>query len=217
MPRCSRVFDDAGFETARALQGGVVEVVLQLDRTRPAVVERRDERDHVAVAASLKPFFEPLSVAVIGASSRRGTIGGELFRNILAADFAGAAYPVNRGGEPVGGVPGYADIADARGRRSGCHVRPRRACARRRSVGARNRRESVCVISAGFAETGAGGKERQDELLALVRAHGAASSDRTASGSTNTDPAERDVRAGLPAGRIGFSSQSGALGLAILE
>ena len=65
---------------------------------------RVEERDHVAVAASLRPFFEPRSVAVIGASRRRGSIGGELFRNVLEADFDGAAYPVNRGGEPVAGV-----------------------------------------------------------------------------------------------------------------
>ena len=69
-------------------------------------------RDHVAVRASLQPFFEPRSVAVLGASSRRGSIGGELFRNILAADFHGAAYPVNRKGDPVAGVRGYAGVGE---------------------------------------------------------------------------------------------------------
>ena len=56
---------------------------------------------------------------MIGASRRRGSIGGELFRNILEADFAGAAYPVNRGGEPVAGVRGYTlDRARSRTRSS---------------------------------------------------------------------------------------------------
>ena len=81
---------------------------------------------------------------MIGASRRRGSIGGELFRNVLAADFDGAAYPVNRDGEPVAGVRGYASIAEipdpvdlavicvpgpagARGRRGGARAR---ACAR---------------------------------------------------------------------------------------
>ena len=91
-----RVFDDAGFESARTLQGGVIEVVLRVRSGSSAVA---DHRDHVAVAASLKPFFTPASVAVIGASPRRGTIGGELFRNILSADFVGSVYPVNRGGD----------------------------------------------------------------------------------------------------------------------
>jgi hypothetical protein len=58
------------------------------------------------VVASLRSFFEPRSVAIIGASPRRGTIGGELFRNVLAAGFAGPAYPVNRRGDPVAGIPG---------------------------------------------------------------------------------------------------------------
>ena len=100
--------------------------------------ERVDERDHVAVAASLRPFFEPRSVAVVGASQRRGTIGGELFRNILAGDFAGAAYPVNRDGEPVAGVRGYTvGRRDPRRRSTSrssacpartCSTRPRRRC-----------------------------------------------------------------------------------------
>src|SRR5262249_62342901 len=62
--------------------------------------------------ASLRPFFRPRSVAVVGASARRGTIGGELFRNVLAGEFAGAAYPVNRRAEPVGGVRAYASIEE---------------------------------------------------------------------------------------------------------
>src|SRR5947208_1365847 len=71
---------------------------------------RVEERDHVAVAASLRPFFEPASVAVVGASRRRGSIGGELFRNMLEADFHGAVYPVNRTGEPVAGVRAFSSI-----------------------------------------------------------------------------------------------------------
>ena len=106
------VFDDAGFETVRTLQDGVVEVILRLGTPGSTFADRRDLRDHVAVAASLRAFFEPHAVAVIGASARRGTIGGELFRNVLEGDFTGAVYPVNRGAEPVGGVAGYAACAD---------------------------------------------------------------------------------------------------------
>src|SRR5471032_264361 len=90
-----RVFEDAGFAVRRKLGGGVVEVRLDIASTA-ASRERVGERDHLAVVASLRPFFAPGSVAVIGASPRRGTVGGELFRNILAADFAGAAYQIGR-------------------------------------------------------------------------------------------------------------------------
>jgi acetyl coenzyme A synthetase (ADP forming)-like protein len=215
-----RVFDDAGFESTRALQEGVVEVVLRLDASQPSVVARRDERDHVAVVTSLEPFFRPASVAVLGASPRRGTIGGELFRNILAGDFSGAAYPVNRGGEPVGGVPGYADIGDvpvivdlAVICVPGPHVVDAARAALARGV------KALCVISAGFAETGAEGRARQDELLATVRAHGARLIGPNCLGiaSSATRLNATFARRAAPPGRIGFSSQSGALGLALLE
>ncbi len=88
-------------------------MTLRLASHGSTVAERRDRRDHVAVAASLRPFF----AAALGRRHRRlrraaGTIGGELFRNVLEADFAGAVYPVNRGGEPVGGVAGYTSCAE---------------------------------------------------------------------------------------------------------
>jgi RimJ/RimL family protein N-acetyltransferase len=85
-----RVFEDAGFELTRELAGGTLEVEFPIAPTA-RFVARLDERDHVAVVASLRPFFEPAGVAVVGASRRRGTIGGELFRNILEGDFQGAA------------------------------------------------------------------------------------------------------------------------------
>ena len=92
-----RVFDDAGFEAAVRFKGRDRSDAPPRLGGRP---RNGDLRDHVAVAASLRPFFKPASVAVIGASPRRGTIGGELFRNVLDADFTGSVYPVNRGGEP---------------------------------------------------------------------------------------------------------------------
>ena len=135
---------------------------------------RVESRDHVGVVASLRPFFEPKSVAVIGASRRRGTIGGELFRNILEADFKGVAYPVNRNAEPVAGVRAYSTIDElpelvdlAVICLPGGQVLETAEAALRHGV------RALCVISAGFAETGHDGRARQDRLLALVRAHGA--------------------------------------------
>ena len=81
------VFEAAGFELTRELEGGELEVQFPIASTE-SYREHVDARDHEAVVASLEPFFEPQSVAVIGASKRRGSIGGELFRNILAGDFA---------------------------------------------------------------------------------------------------------------------------------
>ena len=167
------VFTGAGFDVVRELEHGEVEVSFPIAPTE-TLQARVEERDHVAVAASLRPFFEPASVAVIGASRRRGSIGGELFRNVLEADFDGAAYPVNRGGEPVAGVRGYGsitEIPDEIELAVICVPGPRVLEAAEEAL-ARGVR-ALCVISSGFAETGEEGRERQEQLLALVRAHGA--------------------------------------------
>ncbi len=87
-----RVFSEAGFTVSRTFAGGVVEVTFPIATTADYATHVA-ARDHTAVAASLRSFFEPRSVAVLGASPRRGTIGGELFRNILAGDFTGASLP----------------------------------------------------------------------------------------------------------------------------
>jgi acetyl coenzyme A synthetase (ADP forming)-like protein len=162
----------------------------------------------------------PRTVAVFGASPRRGTIGGELFRNILAGEFAGAAYPINRTGTPVAGVRAYmtaAEIPDEIDLAVICvpaaHVLEAAEEALRRGT------RAICVISAGFTETGTEGKQRQGELLAVVRAHGARLIGPNCLGVAVTGPrlnATFGPRA-LPPGNIAFSSQSGALGLALLE
>jgi len=214
-----RVFAEAGFQTSRTTESGTTEVRLRLAST-DTLVARIDERDHVAVAASLKPFFSPDSVAVIGASPRARSIGGELFRNILRGDFVGAAYPVNRSGGSVAGVRAYESVAQigepvdlAIVCLPGETVLEAAAEALRAGV------RALCVISAGFAETGPAGRERQERLVELVRASGARLLGPNCLGIAvsasrlNATFAPRS----LPAGSVGFSSQSGALGLAVLE
>jgi acetyl coenzyme A synthetase (ADP forming)-like protein len=214
-----RVFEDAGFDVTRSLAGGEVEVRFAIAPTA-GYQERVDLRDHEAVAISLRPFFAPRTVAVFGASPRRGTIGGELFRNILAAEFSGAAYPINRTGTPVAGVRAYttaAQIPDEIDLAVIClpaaHVLEAADEALRQGT------RAICVISAGFTETGAEGRQRQEQLLALVRAHGA-----RLIGPNCLGIAVSGVRLNatfgpraLPPGNVAFSSQSGALGLALLE
>ena len=213
------VFEGAGLEVTRELDGGEFEVCFPVAATE-RYRSRVDERDHLAVTASLRPFFEPKSLAVIGASRRRGSIGGELFRNVLTADFAGAAYPVNRDGEPVAGVPAYASIEDvpvvvdlAVVCLPGPLVLEAAEATLARGV------KALCVISSGFAEVGAEGRERQERLLGLIRAHGGRLVGPNCLGiavprlGLNATFGPRP----LPPGPIAFSSQSGALGLALLE
>jgi acetyl coenzyme A synthetase (ADP forming)-like protein len=214
-----QVLADAGFEAARTMEHGAVEVRLRVEATG-VVRTRIDERDHVAVAASLEPFFAPNAVAVIGASPRAGSIGGELFRNVLRGEFTGVAYPVNRSAEPVAGVRAYQTVA-AIGEPvdlaivcvPGSAVLD--AAAEALAAGVR----ALCVISAGFAETGAEGIERQQRLLALVRASGVRMLGPNCLGIAIAAPRLNATFGphGIARGNVGFSSQSGALGLAVLE
>ena len=213
------VFEKAGFELTRQREGGVVEVEFPIAATEH-FEHSVEERDHTAVVASLRPFFEPASVAVVGASPRRGTIGGELFRNVLTGDFAGAAYPVNPKGTAVAGVRAYRTVSEipdpvdlAVIAVPSLHVLAAAEDALRTGV------RALVVISAGFAEVGSEGAERQQQLVALVRSHGARLIGPNCLGIAVAGPSLNATFAArsAPSGSIGFSSQSGALGLALLE
>jgi acetyl coenzyme A synthetase (ADP forming)-like protein len=213
------VFEAVGFSVTRVLDRGTIEVAFPIAATEEYLAHV-DERDHLAVVASLRPFFAPTSIAVVGASPRPESIGGRLFRNVLDAEFVGTAYPLNRTGDPVASVRAYRtfeevpEIVDlAVICLPGAHVLEAAEAAL--SAGVR----ALCVISAGFAEMGSEGRERQDRLLALVRAHGGRLIGPNCLGVAVAAPrlnATFGPRA-LPPGSIGFSSQSGALGLALLE
>jgi acetate---CoA ligase (ADP-forming) len=213
------VFRDAGFAVTRAGAGGELEIRFPIAATS-GYREHVAARDHVAVRASLEPFFQPRSVAVIGASKRRGSIGGELFRNILAGDYEGSVYPVNRNGDPVAGVRGYrtvGEIADRIDLAVVCVPGEQVLDAADDALASGIR--ALVVISAGFAETGAAGAVRQERLLALARDHGARLLGPNCLGIASSAVHLNATFAprGFPEGKIGFSSQSGALGLALLE
>ena len=209
----------SGFAVEQRAAHGVIEATMLIEPTR-GYVERVDDRDHVGVAASLRPFLAPAGVAVYGASARRGTIGGELFRNILAGHFPGPVVPINLRGEAVEGVPGATTLAGTSPRvdlalicvpAGGVLAAAHDALA----SGVR----SLCVISAGFAEVGSEGAARQDALLDAVRAHGGRLIGPNCLGiASSAHQLNATFAAGaLPAGDVGFASQSGALGLAVVE
>ena len=214
-----RVFEHVGFAVTRELDGGVVEVVFPIAPTE-SYRETVDSRDHLGVVASLGPFFSPRGVAVYGASPRAGTIGGLVFRNIVEGGFTGDAYPVNRRGEDVAGVAGYTSLAEVSGDVDmavfclpGEHVLEAVEDALAKGV------RALCVISAGFAEVGSEGAAREARLLEHVRAHGARLIGPNCLGVAAAGPRLNATFAprAFPPGRIAFSSQSGALGLALLE
>jgi acetate---CoA ligase (ADP-forming) len=97
------VFSSAGFDVRRETAWG--EAHLELDiRPSERLEEKIAERYHRAAVASLRPVLAPESVAVVGASARDGSVGGELLRTIIAGGFAGVAAAVSRGGGVVSSI-----------------------------------------------------------------------------------------------------------------
>src|SRR6266700_1347864 len=109
--RMIQVFRDSGFGVRVRSLSGVLMVEIPTLLT-PDALRRFDEREEQAAAAALRKVMAPRSVAVIGASRRRGTVGGELFHNLLAVGFDGPVYPVNPRAAAVQSVAAYPSVDD---------------------------------------------------------------------------------------------------------
>ncbi|MXG88575.1 GNAT family N-acetyltransferase [Nocardioides flavescens] len=219
--RMIQTFRDAGYRVVSAYDEGVLQLEFPIEPTDTAIGIMQG-REHVAEAASIHRFFNPRSVAVIGASRRQDTIGQALVRNLVLGDFTGRVYAVNPTARAVSGLPTYPTVGDIEDDVDVAIVAvPADAvedvvldCAAKGVHG-------LVVISSGFAETGEEGRQRQRRLVGLSRSYGLRLIGPNALGIINTHP---DVKinaslAGLmpPRGRAGFFCQSGALGSAILE
>jgi acetate---CoA ligase (ADP-forming) len=215
------VFRESGFPTKLTVTAGELLVRFPTSLT-PEAIEKFEQRDSVASVNALKLFFNPRAVAVIGASRKRGSIGGEIFRNLLSYGFQGPIYPVNPSAKVIQCVRAYKtveDIPDAIDLAI-IVVPATEVVAAAESCG-RKGVKALVVISAGFSEIGSEGQDGQSELLRVCRAYGMRLIGPNCMGILNTDS---EVRLDAtfaptvpPAGRVGFSSQSGALGLAIME
>lgn len=217
--RILRVFRNAGYELTRTLESGVYTVdfpVAYTDDARRAA----EDREKRAIAASVTPLFFPRAIAVVGASTRPGSIGNTLFQNLLGSGFQGAIYPVNPTARVVNSVRAYASVTEIPDPvdlafivvPSHLVLDTARDCA---TKGVRG----LVVISAGFGEVG--NDELEAELVRIVRDGGMRMVGPNCMGLLNTAPAVNMngtfAPVYPPAGNIAMSSQSGALGIAILE
>ena len=98
--RMIEVFRESGFPVEVRSVPGSIHVELPTSFGSEAV-KRFEDRDRSASAAAVGRFIAPRSVAVIGASRERDTVGGQIFHNLLDAGFEGTAYPVNREADVV--------------------------------------------------------------------------------------------------------------------
>ncbi len=216
-----RVLRHSGYDMVRELDHGIYEFEIATAYTEHA---RQADAEHEksSTATSLKPLFKPASVAVIGASRDEASVGGRLFQNLLVGGFDGPVYPVNREAEVVRSVKAYPSILDVPGSVDLAFVAvPAQAVLEVAVQCAEKGVRVLVVVSAGFSEVGDEGRRRERQLLDIVRSGGMRMVGPNCIGVLNTDP-----EVGLngqfgpaqpPPGNVAMSSQSGALGLAIID
>ncbi len=174
------------------------------------------------MSTALDCLFRPRSIAVVGASRKRGTLGAEIFHNLLVNGFSGAVYPVNPGASVVQSVRAYRTVSEIPDPVDlALLVVPRDLVLPAVDDCAQKGVKGLVVISAGFGETGPAGRAMQAELLRRVRAAGMRLIGPNCLGLLNTEPGiSMDATFAPtwpPHGPVSLSSQSGALGVAILD
>ncbi|AUW93348.1 hypothetical protein BXT84_04755 [Sulfobacillus thermotolerans] len=219
--RMLRVFQDSGYEIHEQHESGVIHLVLplqQTERTRAL----QETREKLATAASLRPFFEPAVVAIVGASRDSHRLGHLLLRHVLEGSYNGVVYPVNSSAKAVLGVRAYPSVQAVPDAVDLVVI-----------VVARDQVQSVvqdCIIagvkavlitSAGFSDLDANGAALEQDITADLRRHGIRLVGPNSLGLLNAHP-EHPLNASFapalpPAGSVAIASQSGALGIAILD
>jgi acetyl coenzyme A synthetase (ADP forming)-like protein len=161
----------------------------------------------------LRMFFEPKSVAIVGASRKEGKIGNFILRNNLMLGYSGPVYPVNPGASEIEGLKCYPSVAaipeavELAVIALPAHlvVEVMKDCQKKKVKG-------VVIISSGFSEIAGEGMERQRELVRLAAEGGIRVLGPNTTGILN--PGGRftttfvDLK-GVKAGGIGFVAQTG--------
>ncbi|MGD8327998.1 MAG: GNAT family N-acetyltransferase [Acidobacteriota bacterium] len=170
---------------------------------------------------NLDRIFRPKRIAVVGASNHEGKVGYRALRNLVGSGFPGVVYPVNLKGEPVQGIHAYPNVA-------GLPSTPDLAVICTPAAGVAEVVKEcgeagirgIVILSAGFGEVGAAGRELEDALREQVRRFG----DMRVIGPNCLGimvPAlnlnASFASASPTAGNIAFISQSGALCTAVLD
>ncbi len=169
---------------------------------------------------NLDKLFDPKSIAVIGASNKKGSVGYILLRNLIGAEYEGIVYPVNVSAQSVQGIQAYASISQV----------PRKIDLAVIAVPAKAVPETMrecgeagvsgaVIVSSGFKEIGSAGKKLEEEVCTIAESYGVRIVGPNCLGyirpAMNLNVTFAHVVP--PAGRVAFFSQSGALGTAILD
>jgi acetyl coenzyme A synthetase (ADP forming)-like protein len=213
--------EEMGYPVHVGAAPGFVRVTFPTSIT-PTGLRAFERGEAVAAAAAVSRFLNARSVAVVGASRDRSSIGGALFANIMEGGFKGPVYPVNKEASYVQSVTAYKSVVDCPGKVDLAFiVVPARFVLQAVRDCATKGVPAIVVIASGFAEVGGNGHELQEELVQICRESGIRIIGPNCMGIVNTDPTvslNGQFAPVKPAvGRIGFESQSGALGYAIID
>jgi acetyl coenzyme A synthetase (ADP forming)-like protein len=171
---------------------------------------------------SLDAIFSPQSVAVVGASKTPGKVGHDIFANILKGGYTGTLYPINPNARCVSSVRAYPTITDIPDEIDLAIIilPPGPALNAIEEAVAKGTR-GIVIVSAGFREVGARGREIEDRIVSLCREAGVRVIGPNCLGVINPLSSVRlnaSFSARMPkAGNISFISQSGALCTAVLD
>ncbi|GAA0722523.1 GNAT family N-acetyltransferase [Dactylosporangium roseum] len=214
-----RVFVAAGFRIEREFADGVVHLWFPIAAT-PDSLRVQWTREQRAEARSIGWLLNPRGVAVYGARADGTGVGAALLNHLKGAGFAGELIPVHPSATVVGGRPAVASLRGISGVDLAVVAVPAEAVPGVVEDCAAAGVHGLVVVSAGFAEAGRAGAEAQAALLRAVRGQGMRLVGPNCLGIANTDPGVRlnaTLAPLLPRrGRVGFFSQSAALGTALL-
>lgn len=215
------VFRHAGFAVESSFDLDVVDVRMDIQPT-DAFMHAVDARWEESEAESIRRLLRPRSVAVVGAGTRRGGIGREILRNILTGGFPGDVYPVHPSASAIEGRRAFKSVADIPGDidLAVLAVPPESVTRVVEECSAKSVSDLV-IITAGYAEAGEVGSRAQADLVARARSGGMRIVGPNCMGIINTAPSVSLNATFAPVrpqpGRVAFASQSGGLGIAVLE
>jgi acetyl coenzyme A synthetase (ADP forming)-like protein len=216
------VFQKAGFRReSRTIEYGVVHLAFDIEPTGDSFAAS-ERRAWTAGVQSISRILQPASVAVIGAGRNPAGIGHTVVRNLVDGGFTGSVYPVNPHIDTLLGLTCSPDVEAIEAPVDLAVLAiPADHCLAVVDACGRKGVKSLVVISSGFAEVGAAGAALQAELLLRAHRGGMRVVGPNCFGVINTAPRvslNATFASSAPVhGGIAFASQSGALGIAVLE
>ena len=170
----------------------------------------------------LDAIFSPKSVAVVGASSTPGKVGHDIFVNILRGGYRGTLYPVNPKAHSIACVKSYPAITEIPDSIDlSMIILPPKPALQAVESAIEKAVKGIVIVSAGFREVGAEGRQIEDRIVSICREAGVRVVGPNCLGVINPQPSVRlnaSFSARMPkAGNVSFISQSGALCTAVLD